>query len=459
MPTGVRKRTNSQYYYYRIKCKLPDGRTIAEEQGGFSTPESAYKSRCERFSNLLKQDIKIYDKTFLEVFEEFISKKCSDKPALQKKYQALFTARLCNLSDMKIESITIKDVEWIATHFETDLRNKEKKKATYTYINAVKALLWRVFDFAYVQGYVSNHILYLMPRMWGKEKTQKPIYVQPLFAYLGNKYRLLPDLIPLFPKDIEDLVFVDLFAGSATVATNTRSKKIIINEEDKFLLGIYKALSITPPDEAWEKVFSIVNKYELSAENEQGYYTCRAEYNKIPYEERVMQYWYWGLALVYHSFNRSTVQHNLKGEYNAPFGKEKCILEIVKKRFFPFAHKLYEGNFEFLNLSYKQVPIYENAFYYVDPPYLASTATYNKKWTEEDEIELYALLDIYHEQGIKWMLSNVLENNGVKNPILTEWMRKSKGKYKMFYLDRTYNTSNFRRKNSGKTVEIVVVNY
>lgn len=460
LPVGVRKRTNSKYYFYRIKCKLPSGEEVAEEHGGFATPEEAALSRSMRFAELLRQEIKVYNKTFGEVYEEFLSAECSDKIPLQEKYNTLYQARLHGLADIAIEDISLRDLDWIANHFNMDSRNQQKKKLTYSYINAVKALLWRVFDYAYNQGYVSNHILYQMPRMWGKEPTEKQSYIQPLFAYMGNKHRLMADLKTLYPKDIENLVFVDLFAGSATVAVNTSAKKIIINEKDDFFLGIYHALSATPSEIAWQQIMGVVEKYNLCAENEMGYYKCRDDYNRIPYQQRVREFWYWSLALVYHSFNRSTVQHNRDKEYNAPFGKEKCNIDLMKRRFFPFAEKLYKGQYEITYIPYNEFQTdTEDVFYYVDPPYFASTATYNKEWDEQNEHDLYAFLDNCHDKGVRWMLSNALENNGNKNLILADWLKKSKRKYKVFYLDRNYKTSNFRRKNKGKTIEIAVINY
>lgn len=48
------------------------------------------------------------------------------------------------------------------------------------------------------------------------------------FNYIGGKYKLLPQLLPLFPKDAE--TFVDLFAGGLAeeIKTNRRSKAEIM---------------------------------------------------------------------------------------------------------------------------------------------------------------------------------------------------------------------------------------
>lgn len=150
-------------------------------------------------------------------------------------------------------------------------------------------------------------------------------YISPLFAYTGNKSELLPYLRYRFPHQIEllDSTFVDLFAGSAFVAINTPADRVIINEKSEFLTGIYKALSVIPPEKAWEMVMGVVNQYGLCKECKsdfscspdcekipngvpvkdikklykpcekckEKYWACRAAYNAIPYEERISKYW------------------------------------------------------------------------------------------------------------------------------------------------------------------------
>ena len=462
LPVGVRKRSNSKNYFYRIKCKLADGREVTEEHGGFSTPEEAEKARLNRFSCLLQQEVLVTGKTFSQVFFEFIETECKGKIPLIKKYNALYQSKLTVFADFFVNSISKNEILWLIHSLDIDNRNDKKKDLTYAYINSVKALLWRIFDFAYQKRYISTHILYFLPRMWSRERVKKESYIEPIFAYMGNKYKLLHDLHLLLPENIFELNFIDLFAGSGVVALNTLAKSITLNEPDAFLYGAFNALSTTPPETAWNMVMSVVDKYDLNPENEQGYYLCRSEYNSIPYEKRVTEYWYWGVALVYHSFNRSTLQHNRNYEFNAPFGFFKCDIEKSKKRFMPFAERLYSGDFEFLGLDFREVlsgNLQSDTFLYVDPPYLAGVATYNKKWTEQEEIDLYAMLDGCTKKGIKWLLSNAIKNNGSDNRILGEWLSDHKHTYKVFRLNREYTTSNFRRKNNGKTVEIMVKNY
>ena len=98
-------------------------------------------------------------------------------------------------------------------------------------------------------------------------------------------------------------------------------------------------------------------------------------------------------------------------------------------------------------------------FFYLDPPYFASNATYNKDWKEEDEIALYEFLDKCTDRRIYWMMSNVTDNNGEENKILKKWLKNNQGKYYVYFMQRDYSNSNYNRKNEGKTIEVVVTNY
>ena len=315
-------------------------------------------------------------------------------------------------------------------------------------------------------------------------------YEQPLFRYMGNKYKLLPYLDYLLPPQMDMINFYDLFAGSATVAINTKAYSTVINEKNPFLYYIYKGIVESDPDKMWEKIEDVSRKYNLpddcsSCPNrklsygknvppekrpcfkcKENYRICRADYNKIPYAERVEKYWYWGLALVYHSFNTSHITHNKNLEYNSSMGNKKCNMERQKARFFSFAKSLKAiENLELSNKSYSEflnIPIAIDDFphfFYVDPPYYASTATYNKGWGEAQEKELYEFLDKCTDRRIYWMLSNVVENNGQKNEILLDWLKKNQSKYYVYFMLRDYSHSIYKRNNSGRTLEVAVTNY
>ena len=55
--------------------------------------------------------------------------------------------------------------------------------------------------------------------------------------YVGGKYKLLPQILPLFPTKID--TFVDLFCGGLDVTLNVNANKIIANDRITQLIDIY----------------------------------------------------------------------------------------------------------------------------------------------------------------------------------------------------------------------------
>lgn len=62
------------------------------------------------------------------------------------------------------------------------------------------------------------------------------IFKSPIF-YMGNKYKLLPQLLPLFPKNINR--FYDLFGGSGCVSGNVEASMVIYNELNENICDLF----------------------------------------------------------------------------------------------------------------------------------------------------------------------------------------------------------------------------
>lgn len=123
----------------------------------------------------------------------------------------------------------------------------------------------------------------------------------------------------------------------------------------------------------------------------------------------------------------------------------------IKKNKILFQNK----DFNFINKLLDKKEINQDDFFYFDPPYSITNATYNIYWNNENDLELFNLLDSLNKCGIKWALSNVFEANGKKNIALIKWSQK----YKIKYLSKDYKNSNYQRKNLDKDVEVLIINY
>lgn len=100
--------------------------------------------------------------------------------------------------------------------------------------------------------------------------------IQSPLNYTGGKYKLLPQILPLFPKDID--VFVDLFCGGCNVGINVDCNWVIYNDLNENLLYLYNTFKNLDKKSVLEWIYEIIEKYNLSLVSKHGYdyYGCES---------------------------------------------------------------------------------------------------------------------------------------------------------------------------------------
>lgn len=307
--------------------------------------------------------------------------------------------------------------------------------------------------------------------------AKKKIIQSPL-NYIGGKYRLLPQILPLFPKEID--TFVDLFCGGCNVGINANSKKVVFNDKEPALLSLYHTFNNLDKEELFKMIDGIIEKYHLSKSSQYGYESYvtdsslgLGEYNKKQFlkmrndfnSHTQLDYYYYVLlyVLIVYSFNNQ-IRFNKEGKFNLPVGKRDFNLKMQRK-LAQFVERLQKGNFEFQNVDFRDFDIThlnKQSFVYCDPPYLITRATYNEHggWNERDEKDLLKFLDSLHSKNIRFALSNVLRNKGKENLVLINWLYKNQDKYKVINLNYDYNNANYQIKNKENiTEEVLIINY
>lgn len=63
-------------------------------------------------------------------------------------------------------------------------------------------------------------------------------HIKSPLNYTGNKFRILDQIQPYFPKKID--VMVDLFCGGATVGLNTECNKVIFIDNEPRIIWLLK---------------------------------------------------------------------------------------------------------------------------------------------------------------------------------------------------------------------------
>lgn len=301
--------------------------------------------------------------------------------------------------------------------------------------------------------------------------------IQSPLNYTGGKYKLLPQLLPLFPSEIDG--FVDLFCGGCNVGINVNATHYIYNDCCEPLINLYMTMQNMETETFIWNINKIIEKYGLSdvKSHSYDYYKCNSAeglsaYNREPYlrlrkefnefVKRDEEYYIMLYVLIIYAFNNQ-IRFNGRGEFNLPPGKRDFNQKMYHK-LVSFLDILHSQRAEFIHADFRKIHIENlniNDFVYADPPYLITCASYNEQggWTERDERDLLGMLDCLTRHNIKFALSNVLETKGKENTILREWIA-SRPQYKMIDLKCSYNNANYHRQNKEmKTREVLIINY
>lgn len=297
------------------------------------------------------------------------------------------------------------------------------------------------------------------------EKISSPL------NYTGGKYKLLDQIIPLFPKNIK--TFYDIFCGGFNVGGNMKVNCVVGIDSNEQLINLLNYLKNSNYSQLFNDIEEKIKFYNLSNTFKFGYecYDCnsqtglskfnknrflhlRDDYNKT--KDNLLF-----LLLIFYSFNNQ-IRFNKSNHFNLPVGKRyfnKNMREKLKKFLEHIQNKdvCFSCN-DFRNLDLDKFD--KSDFLYCDPPYLLGNASYNETnlWNEQDDKDLFNFSDDCNKRGIKFALSNVIEHKGNINKPLIEWCKINS--YTINKLNYNYHNSNYQNKfKNTKTQEVLITNY
>ena len=288
-------------------------------------------------------------------------------------------------------------------------------------------------------------------------EIRKEELVKSPVNYIGNKFKLLPQILDLFPSNVSMLY--DIFGGGGSISFNCKANHVYYNDIVNYMGDMFSELKGEDSETALNKIHKIINDYKLSKTNLDGFLKLRDFYNNGN------KSWDIFYMLMCYSFN-SQYRFNNKKEYNSSFGKHKsCFSNITEDKFYKFMNKLKNTDIVFDSLDFRKVDYSdadENDLVYFDPPYLISVGNYNdgkrgfSGWNKQDDIDLMYLCDKLNSQGTRFAMSNVLYHKGLTNNELVEWSKK----YNVYDLSISYNNCNYQLKNKdGESREVLITNY
>lgn len=296
-------------------------------------------------------------------------------------------------------------------------------------------------------------------------------YRRSPFFYVGDKYKLVPQLKENFPKNIDR--FIEPFCGGGSVFLNTDANQYLLNDIDSYLIKLHKFLieSSSQPQVFWNELKLNIEKYNLSATfmgrdipkeyrkefvktyfakyNKEAYIKMRSDFNENK-DDMMLLY----MLLIY-GFNRM-LRFNSKGDFNLPVGNvdfNQNVVAALDSYFEYVADKDIElFNMDFQDFIEKIQPT-PNDLVYLDPPYLITFSEYNKLWNEDSEIRLIDYLDELDSRGIRFAVSNVLWHRKRYNGTFNEWAQK----YNIVKIKSNYIS--FNDNTEKDTYEVLVKNY
>ncbi len=275
-------------------------------------------------------------------------------------------------------------------------------------------------------------------------KKNLEIIKSPL-NYTGSKYSILNEITKVLPKHIS--TFIDIMGGAFNVGVNVVAEKVIYNEFLPHTFNIIKTLLNEDSCYIINKVETIINDFKLEKSNKENYILLRNDYNNTKDIYKLF-------VLHMYCF-QNQMRFNGKLEFNSPVGNcsyNTTLTERIQK-FIPRSN-----NYKLFNLSYKDIDISnldKDSVFYFNPPYFITNATYNDGkrgfvgWNADEETKLLEYITFLHENGFKFILSNVIYHNENTNYILAEWVKTHKF--------NVVNIDNVGAKNTRD--EVIITNY
>lgn len=308
-----------------------------------------------------------------------------------------------------------------------------------------------------------KHISNKTPRSKTKSPRRSPkkspkLGFSPPFKWAGSKRRLLKFFDDIFFPPGEIKTFVDMFSGSTVVSMWVASKypkaKIILNDENKELMDMYRV--IRDQYSKFEAEFlKIVEALPKDPEERKKFYyeEVRDEYCH-DYEElsavRLAANLYFMLKTNFGGLWKSGKHCNYRystapGAMN--FGPNFLDVEPIRE-FSRFLKRceLYTGDFDKMD-KFGGVGTY----FYADPPYISSTVTYEGEYVflKEDQIHLINFLKDMGDLGSWFAESNRDIGDGF-------WEKHFKDETIHHIKDITYTAG---RGATTKSDEILVTNF
>lgn len=230
-------------------------------------------------------------------------------------------------------------------------------------------------------------------------------------------------LIPLIKRTVDwsfNGTWIEPFMGSGVVGFNIMPRNALFADSNPHLINFYEAIANGKLDSLKVRSFLEREGKILSLCGKDYYYEVRTRFNK--YHDPL------DFLFLNRSCFNGLIRFNNKGGFNVPFGhkphrfSKAYITKIVNQ--VNFVHNISKNfNWSFVCQDFRETlnGISEEDFVYCDPPYIGRHVDYFNNWNQENEQQLFTILN---QCPCKFILSTWHSNQHRENALLsTLWSR------------------------------------
>lgn len=194
--------------------------------------------------------------------------------------------------------------------------------------------------------------------------------MKPFLKYPGGKSRMLPQILPLFPRNVD--AYVEPFLGGGAVFLSALSQGLArhwhVGDINPDLIGTYRAVR--------NNLVDVITFLESYVNIKEEFLDIRCAFNEGKPDveghppERAAQYIYLNRTC----FN-GLMRFNRKGKFNAPYGYYED-LDLVRASMLMRTSALLQRAPRIVHGSYADITCgFPGTFFYIDPPYMPLSAT------------------------------------------------------------------------------------
>ncbi|MGA2299024.1 MAG: Dam family site-specific DNA-(adenine-N6)-methyltransferase [FCB group bacterium] len=199
--------------------------------------------------------------------------------------------------------------------------------------------------------------------------------------------------------DIKYSKWIEPFMGSGVVGFNIRPNNAVFADINPHLINFYNNIKIGNITPAKAKMYLETEGEKLSKSGQKYYNEVRQRFNT--------DFNSFDFLFLNRSCFNGMIRFNKDGKFNVPFGHKPqrfakaYITKIINQ--IDYIHKALKIlNWEFICQDFRDTLklVTEDALIYCDPPYLGRHVDYYDSWNENDEKDLFDLLDNFKSKYI-----------------------------------------------------------